>query len=231
MFAGSSTGLVLGIDPGLSRCGFAVLNPGRQPSVLEYGVVTTSPQDDLAVRLGQLHREVEELIGRHGVVSMAIERVFFSSNVSTGISVANAAGVVMALAAIKGIPVVEYTATYVKRSVCGDGSADKTQVQFMVKTLCRLQETPSPPDAADAIAIALCHGQAVMSSSTLPPGQGWKPGGQGKRGVAAGLQSAIDVALAKQSGATQRATLRSDNSRTMGSGPALSGAAPKPRTS
>ncbi|MCB0973523.1 MAG: crossover junction endodeoxyribonuclease RuvC [Actinobacteria bacterium] len=197
MFATDAPGLVLGIDPGLSRCGFALIEPGRRPEIVEYGVVRTDAADELAVRLGSLHRSVDALIARHRVATMAIERVFFSANVSTAISVANAAGVVMALAALRRIPVTEYTATHVKRSVCGDGAADKAQVQFMVRTLCRLKETPRPPDAADAIAIALCHLQTAGSFGQVARGHDARRLGNTRTNMTSGLEAAIDRAISR----------------------------------
>lgn len=151
--------VVLGIDPGLTRCGYAVLRSRGVQSVeaMALGVIRTSPSDDLAHRLGELHREVSALIEEHRPDAVAVEQVFFQNNVRTAMSVGQASGVVLALAAAAGCRVVQYSPSQVKSAVTGWGGADKTQVTQMVQRRLGLDRAPKPADAADAAAIALCH--------------------------------------------------------------------------
>jgi crossover junction endodeoxyribonuclease RuvC len=151
--------IVLGIDPGLTRCGYAVLGvaPGRPPKPLSMGVIRTPAADPLPERLGLLHREVAALIAEFKPSSVAIEQVFFQNNVRTAMSVGQASGVVIALAANSGCAVAQYTPSQVKDTVAGWGGADKAQVQRMVQQRLGLSSVPKPADAADAAAIALCH--------------------------------------------------------------------------
>lgn len=150
---------VLGVDPGLTRCGYAVLTrgPGGRDEIVSLGVIRTPVADDLARRLGALQDDIEALIDDFAPTSVAVERVFFQANVRTAMSVGQASGVVLASAARRGLDVAMYTPTQVKSSVAGDGSASKVQIQKMVQMRLRLPRPPSPADAADAAAIALCH--------------------------------------------------------------------------
>ncbi|HTN99788.1 MAG TPA: crossover junction endodeoxyribonuclease RuvC [Microthrixaceae bacterium] len=149
---------VLGIDPGLTRCGYCVLSADRHRSVaVAMGVFRTGPQDSVPVRLAELWRDVSQLLDEFDVTAVAIERVLFQTNVRTAMSVAQASGVVMAESARRGLDVVEYSPNQVKDAVAGYGSADKAQVQQMVQVLLNLDEPPRPPDAADAAAIALTY--------------------------------------------------------------------------
>ncbi len=153
------SGRVLGVDPGLTRCGYAVLAPGSAGAceVVSLGVIRTATTDDLARRLGILQGEIDALIDDFSPSSVAVERVFFQSNVRTAMSVGQASGVILASASRRGLDVAMYTPTQVKSSVAGDGSASKAQIQKMVQMRLRLPRPPSPADAADAAAIALCH--------------------------------------------------------------------------
>jgi crossover junction endodeoxyribonuclease RuvC len=153
----SSSGVVLGIDPGLTRCGYAVLQPGQQPSLLALGVLTTPVGDELPDRLGRLHADVLALLEEFGPSAVAVERVFFQHNTRTAMSVGQASGVVLALAASRGCRVVQYTPTQVKNAVAGFGAASKEEIQRMVQLRCGLRTLPTPADAADAAALALCH--------------------------------------------------------------------------
>lgn len=157
MFA--SSGPILGIDPGLTRCGYAVIDPGESgnPQARSLGVIRTPPTDDLASRLATLQDEIESLLTEFRPTAVAIERIFFQVNVRTAMSVGQASGVVLATVARRGVPVEQYTPTQVKSAIAGDGSANKAQVQKMVQMRLRLSRPPSPADAADAAAIALCH--------------------------------------------------------------------------
>lgn len=149
---------VLGIDPGLSRCGYAVVDPRRRPArAVAIGVLRTAPADPLPIRLAELHTEVKALLDEFQPGVVAIERIFFQHNVRTAVSVGQASGLVIAEAAARGCEVAEYSPNEVKLAVAGDGAADKVAVATMVTTLLGLRRTPEPPDAADAAALALCH--------------------------------------------------------------------------
>jgi crossover junction endodeoxyribonuclease RuvC len=149
---------VLGIDPGLSRCGYCCIEAsGSRQRAVALGVITTPTEMPLARRLSLLQSEVRDLIDEHPPSVLAIERVLFQNNVRTAMAVGQASGVVMAEAAHRGVEVFEYSPNEVKGAVAGHGSADKAQVTQMVQTLLRLERPPRPADAADAAAIALCH--------------------------------------------------------------------------
>lgn len=150
---------VLGIDPGLTRCGYSVLEPtGRGRSkAIAIGVIKTAPESALAERLLEVRDEVASLLVEYKPVVVAIERIFFQNNVKTAIPVAQVSGVIIAAAAGSGARVAEYSPSQIKAAVAGDGRADKEQVQTMVQNLLGLAAAPSPADAADAAAVALCH--------------------------------------------------------------------------
>lgn len=148
----------LGIDPGVSRCGYGLV--GRDAAgyrAVAAGVITTPPSDPLPHRLASLAGELKALIEQHRPDVVVVERVFFQTNVRTAMSVGQASGLALAAAATAGCSVVQYTANEVKSSVAGYGAATKEQVQRMVQTLLGLATRPRPPDAADALALALCH--------------------------------------------------------------------------
>lgn len=150
---------VLGIDPGLSRCGYGIVEQAttaRQRAVT-VGVLRTDPADPIAHRLVQLRDDVRGLLSEHRPAVVAVERVLFQVNVRTAIPVAQAAGVVMVEAHSAGSEVVEYSPNEIKQAVTGMGGADKEQVQRMVQTLLGLPKRLQPADAADALAVALCH--------------------------------------------------------------------------
>ena len=158
---------MLGIDPGLSRCGYCVLDatepsgrrvvggPGARAVAL--GVVRTSPRAEVHHRLAELQLELRSLIAEYGPSVLAVERVLFQVNVRTAMSVGQASGIAMAEAVAAGCDVVEYSPNEVKSAVAGWGGAGKEQVQQMVQTLLGLARPPHPADAADAAALALCH--------------------------------------------------------------------------
>ena len=150
---------VLGIDPGLSRCGYCVLErvAGAKPRAVALGVITTPPADPLAERLAELQAELRSLFDDYGPESLAVERVLFQVNVRTAMSVGQASGIAMVEAVNAGCDVVQYSPNEVKSAVAGWGGADKEQVQQMVQTLLGLPRPPHPADAADAAALALCH--------------------------------------------------------------------------
>ena len=149
---------MLGIDPGLSRCGYGAVGagaPGARATAI--GVLRTAPADPLPQRLAELQRELRALILELSPDVVAVERVFFQVNVRTAMSVGQASGLAMAEAVAAGCEVAQYSPNEVKLAVAGDGAADKTQVQTMVQRLLGLAAPPKPADAADAAALALCH--------------------------------------------------------------------------
>ncbi|MFB9902937.1 crossover junction endodeoxyribonuclease RuvC [Allokutzneria oryzae] len=150
---------VLGVDPGLTRCGVAVVDGGTGRSVrfVDVGVVRTPAELDLAKRLLLVADGVEEWLDRHRPQVVAIERVFSQNNVSTVIGTAQAAGVVALSAARRGLPVAFHTPSEMKTAITGSGRADKAQVTLMVTRLLGLAEPPRPADAADALGLAICH--------------------------------------------------------------------------
>jgi crossover junction endodeoxyribonuclease RuvC len=150
---------VLGIDPGLTRCGYAVVD-GRGASTavaISLGVITTPRTDPLPQRLAALRTEFSDLIAEYRPDVVAVEQVFFQVNVRTAMSVGQASGLALAEAALAGCEVVQYTPNQVKDAVAGWGGADKLQVQKMVQARLQLSTLPKPADAADAAALALCH--------------------------------------------------------------------------
>ena len=151
--------IVLGVDPGLTRCGYAVLKmeSAQSISALAIGVIRTPAQHALHDRLAELHGEIESLLAEFTPDAVAIEQVFFQNNVRTAMGVGQASGIVLALAARAGCIVAQYTPSAVKNTVAGWGSATKEQIGHMVQQRLRLDAVPTPADAADAAAIALCH--------------------------------------------------------------------------
>jgi crossover junction endodeoxyribonuclease RuvC len=149
---------VLGVDPGLSRCGYCVIDarPGDARAVA-LGVITTPPSDPLPRRLADLQAELRSLIVEFTPAVTAVERVLFQVNVRTAMSVGQASGIAMAEAASAGSEVVQYSPNQVKQAVAGYGGADKLQIQQMVQTLLGLRTLPEPADPADAAALALTH--------------------------------------------------------------------------
>jgi crossover junction endodeoxyribonuclease RuvC len=159
---------VLGIDPGLSRCGYGAVTrsagAGASFHAVCAGVITTSPGTRLPARLADLARELRDLITELAPEAVAVERVFFQTNARTAMSVGQASGLALAAAAAAGCEVEEYTSNEVKQAVAGYGAATKEQVSRMVAALCGLSVCPYPADAADALALAICH-------LTLAPGR------------------------------------------------------------
>jgi crossover junction endodeoxyribonuclease RuvC len=150
---------VLGVDPGLTRCGVGVVDgdPGRTCRLVAVEVVRSDPADDLGTRLLTLDRAIADLIARHAPDAVAVERVFSQHNVRTVMGTAQAGAVAILAAAKAGLPVRTYTPSEVKAAVTGSGQADKAQVTSMVRRLLRLTDPPRPADAADALALAICH--------------------------------------------------------------------------
>lgn len=151
-------GPVLGIDPGLSRCGYGIVaRAGGDARALGCGVIRTPSGDALPERLLSLDNELRALIAETRPSAVAVERVLFQTNARTAMSVGQASGLALVVAARAGVPVALYSPNEVKLAVTGDGRADKAAVQMMVARLLNLREVPKPPDAADALALACCH--------------------------------------------------------------------------
>ncbi len=150
---------VLGIDPGLTRCGFGVVDgaPGRPLLAVDHGVFRTAAGDGIGVRLASLALAVDAAIAAHRPDVVAVERVFSQHNVRTVMGTAQAAGVALLVATQAGLPVALHTPSEVKAAVTGSGVAGKAQVATMVTRLLRLSQAPSPADAADALALAICQ--------------------------------------------------------------------------
>jgi crossover junction endodeoxyribonuclease RuvC len=150
--------IVLGIDPGLASTGFGVVQrrSGRF-AALDGGVIETPADMAVERRLARIHTEVEDLMLRHEPDALAVEDLFFGQNVRSAFAVGQARGVVLLCAGRRGLPCSSYTPQQVKQAVCGNGRAQKDQVQRMVQSLLSLPEPPSPDHAADALAVAVCH--------------------------------------------------------------------------
>jgi crossover junction endodeoxyribonuclease RuvC len=194
-------GPVLGIDPGVSRCGYgAVVQEGGGLRALACGVIRTPASQALPERLAALEAELEALVSELRPVAVAVERVFFQVNVRTAMSVGQASGLALAVAARAGLPVCQYTPNEVKQAVAGYGGAGKAQVQAMVTKLLRLSEAPHPPDAADALALAICHLSAGRFRERVDAG-----GGAGGMPVT-GLVRAVEAALRGSGGVPRKKT-------------------------
>jgi len=156
---GSGAIRVVGIDPGLTRCGYAVVDGrgGGSAAAISMGVIRTPASDPLPQRLASLRAEIVDLLREYQPHVVAVEQVFFQVNVRTAMSVGQASGLALCEAAAAGCEVVQYTPNQVKDAVAGYGGADKRQVQKMVQARLKLTRLPQPADAADAAALALCH--------------------------------------------------------------------------
>ena len=160
--------IILGIDPGLATMGFGVIETERGASeVDDYGVVLTPKEETLPVRLALLEEGVQKLAAKFKPDGIALEELFFNNNITTGINVAQARGVILLTCVKKCGRLYEYTPLQIKQALTGYGRADKKQMQIMVKTLLRLDNIPKPDDAADALAVALTHCQTSRFSSSF----------------------------------------------------------------
>ena len=170
---------VLGIDPGLTRCGVGVVDvaPNRTATLVDVTVLRSSPDLPLEQRLLLLSRGLEEMLDRHRPAFVAIERVFAQHNVRTVMGTAQISGVALLLAAQRGLTVTLHTPSEVKAAITGYGSADKAQVDAMVARVLGLSEVPKPADAAHALALAICHAwRTGASGGTLPTKDTLAPG-------------------------------------------------------
>lgn len=160
---------ILGIDPGLATIGFGLVESVRgTPSMLRHGVITTPAGVELSQRLLQISRDMEELLTALNPDEVAVEELYFSKNVTTGMAVSHSRGVILLEIARRAIPVFSYTPMQVKQAVVGYGKAEKAQVMEMTRQLLQLSATPRPDDAADALALAICHAHAASSRMPMP---------------------------------------------------------------
>jgi crossover junction endodeoxyribonuclease RuvC len=149
---------ILGIDPGTATTGYGMVERIRStPVLVDYGAIITSPRQSAPERLLELYNRLVEVITAHSPDVIVMERLFFAKNQTTAIAVGKACGVIQFAAAQRGLAVVEYTPMEVKQAVVGYGGAEKKQIQYMVQRILSLKETPQPDDAADALALCICH--------------------------------------------------------------------------
>lgn len=184
---------VLGIDPGLSRCGYGLVeHRDGDTRAVAAGVLRTPASRPVPERLLALSDDLDGLCGELAPDAVAVERVLFQVNARTAMSVGQASGLALVAAARRGLEVVEYSPNAVKQAITGHGGADKAAVQAMVASLLGLAEPPEPPDVADALALALCHLAVGALQERVAETSG------GARGRVAGLDRAIDAALARE---------------------------------
>ena len=169
---------ILGIDPGIATVGFGFVDQARGCALrpVQYGAITTEAGLPLSTRLVQINRDLEELIRTFQPDALSVEELFFNTNITTGIAVAHGRGIILYTAEKLGVPICEYTPSQVKQAVVGYGKAEKRQVMDMTRRLLNLSAVPKPDDAADAVAIALCHARSFTSRLQSPdaarPGSG-----------------------------------------------------------
>ena len=156
--------IILGIDPGLAIVGYGVIEyKNMKFRTLAYGAITTPAHTPVEQRLKKIYSELDAIIKKHRPDEIAVEELFFNTNITTGITVAQARGVILLAAAQNGLEINEYTPLQVKQSVVGYGKAEKNQVILMVKTLLKLDKAPKLDDTCDALAIAICHAHTGKS--------------------------------------------------------------------
>lgn len=157
---------ILGIDPGIATVGFGVVDyKNNKFKTIDYGAVLSPANTDMTQRLKMIYDDMSYIIERYNPDQVAIELLFFNTNVKTAINVGQARGVLILTAANKNIPVYEYTPLQVKQAVVGYGRAEKAQVQYMTKAILSLKEVPKPDDAADALALAVCHAHTARANT------------------------------------------------------------------
>lgn len=193
---------VLGVDPGLTRCGLGVVEglPGRRLRLVEVGVVRTPPSDDPAERLLTLQTEIDEWLARTQPDAVAVERIFAKANIKGIMGTAQASAVPMLAAARLGLPLAMHTPSEVKAAVTGNGRAEKAQVGHMVTRILQLTQTPRPADAADALALAICH----LWRGGYDARTGSAPGVTGVTGAAGGTNRIQAAELAAAQAAPNR---------------------------
>ncbi|MBR7081843.1 MAG: crossover junction endodeoxyribonuclease RuvC [Oscillospiraceae bacterium] len=156
--------VILGIDPGIATVGFGVIETdGCRQRFIRCGAITTPAHVSLSARLFQIYNDLTELIKMFKPDAVAVEELFFNTNITTGISVAHGRGVILLAGEMSGVPMFEYTPLQVKQAITGYGRADKRQMMEMVRRLLNLKEAAKPDDASDALAIAICHARFAGS--------------------------------------------------------------------
>lgn len=160
--------LVLGVDPGSAITGYGLVKQtGNKLEAVDYGCIRTSSSQPLELRIQKIYQSIKDLITKYQPENFAVEELFFNKNVRTAISVSQARGVILLAGANSNLVVHEYTPLQVKQAVVGYGRAEKSQVQYMVKTILCLPEIPKPDDVADALAIAICHTHYCKSARLM----------------------------------------------------------------
>ena len=149
--------IIMGVDPGLATIGYGIIESGRKNKMIDFGVISTPPKISLPIRLKQIFCDIGLLIKKYDPDAIAVEELFFNTNVTTAIAVAQARGAIMVAASNHTDKIYEYTPLQIKQAIVGYGRAEKIQIQKMVQTLLSLEKIPKPDDAADALAVALCH--------------------------------------------------------------------------
>lgn len=159
---------ILGIDPGTAIVGFGIIDTGHSNyRLVDYGCIRTPAKESAPDRLKQIFQSVQQLITKFQPECMVIEELFFNKNTKTALTVGQARGVILLAGVEHGLPIFEYTPLEVKQAVVGYGRADKHQIQEMVKMLLKLDHKPTPDDAADALAIAICHAHSQKMNKLL----------------------------------------------------------------
>lgn len=162
---------ILGIDPGIATVGFGVIDSERsKQTFVSCGVISTPAGLSLSSRLNRIYDDLSELISTFSPDAMAVEELFFNTNITTGISVAHGRGIILLAGHKSGIHIAEYTPLQVKQAVVGYGRAEKKQIIDMVRRLLNMKAAPKPDDAADALAIALCHARSATSRLNIAGG-------------------------------------------------------------
>lgn len=162
--------IILGLDPGTATTGFGVIEYIENGFILlDYGCITTTRVHALAERLNQIGKDLQEIVDQWKPDCIAIEEIFFSKNIKTAMSVAHARGALMQKLASEGYEIHEYKPQHVKEAVCGYGRAEKIQVQKMVQLILKMEHLPKPDDAADALAVAICHANTRSVTTCVPP--------------------------------------------------------------
>lgn len=160
--------IILGIDPGYAIVGYGLVEfQNNRFKVLDYGAITTDKDEDMSVRLKHIYSELQHLIDLYHPDAVAIEELFFNKNAKTAILVAQGRGTAIVACANKNVPLHEYTPLQIKQALVGYGRADKKQIQYMVRMILNLKEVPKPDDTADALAVAICHGNSYHASNIM----------------------------------------------------------------
>lgn len=158
--------IILGLDPGTTTTGFGIIEiKNRKHRVLDYGCIKTTPKAKLSTKLLEITEDLEKIIKKHNPTICAIEKIFFAKNIKTGITVAHARGALMQTAQKLGLQIHEYAPNQIKTAITGYGKAEKQQVQKMIQYSLNLNKLPYPDDAADALAVAICHAESTPPST------------------------------------------------------------------